>query len=45
MEIPVHNANSVDPDHKPHSEAFDLGLHCLPISLSWDARLKWVNPL
>ena len=37
------NANSVDPDQMPHSEASDLGLHCLPISLLWDARLKWVT--
>ena len=21
----------------------DLGLHCLPMSLLWDARLKWVK--
>ena len=27
------NANSVDPDQMPHSAAFDLGLHCLPITL------------
>ena len=20
-----------------------MGLHCLPMSLLWDARLKWVN--
>ena len=26
--IPVLNANSVDPDKIPHSEASDLGLHC-----------------
>ena len=30
---------SVDPDQTPRS---DLGLHCLPISLLWDARHKWV---
>ena len=28
IEIPVLNANSVDPDQTPHSEASDLGLHC-----------------
>ena len=22
----------------------DLGLHCLSMSLLWDARFKWVNP-
>ena len=27
----------------PCSAASDLGLHCLPMSLLWDARLKWVN--
>ena len=36
-------ANSVDPDQTPHSAASDLGLHCLPMSLLWDARHKWVN--
>ena len=37
------NANSIDPDQTPHSAASDLGLHCLPVSHSWDARLKWVK--
>ena len=32
MEIPVLNANSVDPDQMPCSAASDLGLDCLPIS-------------
>ena len=27
----------------PHYEASDLGLHCLPMSLLWDTRHKWVN--
>ena len=27
----------------PYSAASDLGLHCLPMSLLWDTRLKWVN--
>ena len=41
IEIPVFNANSVDPDQTPRSAASDLGLHCLPVSLFiWDARLK-----
>ena len=26
-------ANSGDPDQMPHSAAFDLGLHCLPVTL------------
>ena len=43
-EIPVINANGVDPDQTPCSVASDLGLHCLPMSLLWDARLKWVKP-
>ena len=42
-EIPVLNTNSVDPDQMPHFAASDLGLHCLPMSLLWDARHKWVN--
>ena len=37
IEIPVFNANSVDPS--------DLSLHCLPMSLLWNARNKWVNML
>ena len=37
------NANSVDPDQMPHSEASDLELNCLLMSLLWEARLKWVN--
>ena len=41
--IPVFNANSVDPDPTPRSAASDLGLHYLPMSHLWDARLKWVK--
>ena len=40
IEIPLFNANSVDPDQMPRSAESDLGLHCLPKSLLWDARLK-----
>ena len=36
-------ANSVDLDQTPRSAATDLGLHCLPRSQKWDARLIWVN--
>ena len=43
IEIPVANANSVDPDQMPHSVASDLGLHCLPITLLRISRLNWVN--
>ena len=41
--MPVLNANSVDPDQTPRSAASDLGLHCLPMSLLLDARLKLVK--
>ena len=44
-EIPVFYANSADPDQTPHNAASDLGLHCLPMPLLWDARLKWVQPI
>ena len=37
------NANSVDPDQTPHFVVSDLGPHCLPMSLLWDTRLKWVK--
>ena len=43
IEIPVFDANSADPDLTPHSSASDLGLHCLLISILWDARHKWVK--
>ena len=37
------NANIVDPEQMPQSAASDLGLHCLRMSLLWDARLIWVK--
>ena len=37
------NANSVDPDLTPRSATSDLGPYCLPKSLLWDTRHKWVN--
>ena len=40
IEISVFNANSVDPDQTPHSAASDQELHCLPMSLLRDTRLK-----
>ena len=43
MEIPVFKANSVDLGQTPRSAVFDLGLHCLLMSLLWDARHKWVK--
>ena len=33
----VFYANSVDPDQTPRSAASDLDLHCLLVSLLWDA--------
>ena len=39
VEIPLVNANSVDPDQTRNSAANDLGLHCC----QWNARIKWVN--
>ena len=38
VEISVFNANNADPDQTPRSVASDLGLHCLPMPLLWDAR-------
>ena len=43
IEMPVVNANSVDPDQTPQSVASDLGQHCLPMSHLLDARHKWVK--
>ena len=37
------NANRIEHDQTPHSAASDLDLHCLPVSLLWDARRKCVN--
>ena len=37
------NANSVEPDQTPRSAASDLVLHCLSMSLLWDARGKWAK--
>ena len=42
---PLFNANSLDPVQTLHSVPPDLGLHCLPVSILWDARHKWVNML
>ena len=43
IEIPVLNANSVDPDQTPRSAVSDLDLHCLQRCHSWDARHRWVK--
>ena len=42
IEIPIFNANSADLDKMLH---VCLDLHCLRMSLLWDARLKWVKVL
>ena len=39
IEIPVVNANSVDPDQTPRSVDY-LGLHCLSISIVWASRIN-----
>ena len=36
-------ANSGDPDQMPHSAVSDLGLHCLPITLSGVSQLQWIE--
>ena len=43
VEISELNANRVDSDQTPRSAASDLGLHCLPVPLLWDAGFKWVK--
>ena len=43
MEVSEFNANSVDPDQTQRPVASGLCLHCLSMSLLWDARLKWVK--
>ena len=42
-EIPVFNANSVDPDQMLHSVMSDLGLNYLPVTFLEVPRLKWVK--
>ena len=39
MEIPILNANSVDPDQTPRYVASELGLHCLPLGLHFYGTL------
>ena len=36
-------ANSGGPDQMLHSQASDLGLHCLPVTLLGISRLQWIN--
>ena len=43
-EIPVVNANSVNPDQTTHSAASALGLHCLPRSRSCDTKHLCMTP-
>ena len=44
-EFPFFNANSAHPDQTPRSAASDQGLHCLPMSFSWDSGHKWDSVL
>ena len=39
----IFDANNVDPDQTPRSAVSDLGQHCLPLSLLWDTRYKWIK--
>ena len=43
IEISELNANIVDTGQRSLSSASDLGLHCLPMSILWDAKLKWIK--
>ena len=43
IEISELNANIIDTGQRFHSAASDLGLHCLLMSILWDAKLKWVK--
>ena len=38
-------ANSGDTDQTPHLAAFDLGLHCFPVTLLRVSRVQWINIL
>ena len=41
METTIVYAKFVDPDQAPHSAAYDLGLHCLSVSLLMRVKLTW----
>ena len=43
LDIRVSNTNSAYPDQTPRTAASDLGLHCLPICLLWDARHRIIS--
>ena len=43
VEISELHTNSIAPDQTPRSAASDLDLHCLHLSLLWDARHKWIK--
>ena len=38
-------SNHIDPDQIPSSAASDLCLHCLAMSLLWDAGHNWIKCL
>ena len=39
IEMPVINANSIDPDQTPRTAASGLGLHCLPASVPFMGQM------
>ena len=42
-EIPVFNANSLDPNRTPRSKTeTNLDLHCLSMSFYWTIGIKWL---
>ena len=43
MEIPVFNANTVDPDQTPGTVAADLGLHCLQITILYHFTVLYID--
>ena len=43
LKLSIITANSVDPDEMQHSLVSDLDLHCLQMSLLYNARHKWVK--
>ena len=43
IEIPVVNANSVDPDQTPQIAASDLYLHCLSVVFFGTLSINWLK--
>ena len=42
-EMHVFNANNVYLDQTPLNAASDVGIHCLPVSILWATRHKWIK--